>query len=109
MRGGWPVEDELNDPCRLDSLSNLSMNVLVAVICPSSIKEVHMARKSVKKQRKKGVSAQRGAEHVARNRVITFRISADEATLIQNAADRVPLARYSRDAVLAMAAADAKK
>ena len=32
-----------------------------------------------------------------------------EATLIHRAADRVPLARYSRDAVLARAKTDAKK
>ena len=44
----------------------------------------------------------------ARDHVITFRISSYEAGLIQRAADRVPLARYSRDAVLARAAADAK-
>ncbi len=68
-----------------------------------------MARKSTKQaSRKKATPAKARAAQIARDRVITFRISAAEATLIQKAADRVPLARYSRDAVLARAAADAK-
>ena len=68
-----------------------------------------MARKSKKARRKQAAPASPKAEPVARDRVITFRISSDEATLIQKAADRVPLARYSRDAVLARASMDAKK
>ena len=64
-----------------------------------------MARKSVTRRSrrvaKKAVPAK--AERVSRDKVITFRISAEEATFIQKAADRVPLARYSRDAVLAAA------
>ncbi len=69
-----------------------------------------MAQKSSKKSTSKTARrAQVKPQQVARDRVITFRISAEEAGLIRKAADRVPLARYSRDAVLASAAADAKK
>ena len=64
-----------------------------------------MARKSVRKAAKATASAQAQP----RARVITFRISDAEAALIVKAADRVPLARYSRDAVLARAKSDAKK
>ena len=68
-----------------------------------------MARKSVKPSpTKKPAPAAEKAERVPRDSVITFRISADEASLIAKAADRVPLARYSRDAVLAKAATDTK-
>ena len=67
-----------------------------------------MARKSVRKSTK---AAKTAASHqpARRGRVITFRISDAEAALIRKAADRVPLARYSRDAVLARAKSDAKK
>ncbi len=68
-----------------------------------------MARKSPKKATTKKAAPAKTAQEQPRDRVITFRISAQEATLIAKAADRVPLARYSRDAVLARAAADAKK
>ncbi len=68
-----------------------------------------MAQKSSKKSSSRAARrAQVKPQQVARDRVITFRISAEEAGLIQKAADRVPLARYSRDAVLARADADAK-
>ncbi len=67
-----------------------------------------MARKSVRKGTK-AAKAAASAQSEPRARVITFRISEAEATLIQQAADRVPLARYSRDAVLARAKSDAKK
>ena len=68
-----------------------------------------MARKSTKKTtKKKAAPAKAQAKQVARDRVITFRISAEEASRIAKAADRVPLARFSRDAVLAKAAADTK-
>ena len=62
-----------------------------------------MSRATRKKVPKKqaGVAGRTGP--VARDRVITFRISADEAALIARAADRAPLARYSRDAVVARA------
>ncbi len=65
-----------------------------------------MARKSVRK--KKAASAGRNVERAMRDQVITFRLSADEAALIAKAADRAPLARYSRDAVLACAQQAAK-
>ena len=69
-----------------------------------------MARRSVttkaRKVPKKAVPAKE--ERVSRDRVITFRISAQEASLIAKAADRAPLARYSRDAVLARAQADTR-
>ena len=65
-----------------------------------------MARKSVRKSTK-ATKATASAQSEPRARVITFRISDAEVTLIQQAADRVPLARYSRDAVLARAKADA--
>ena len=65
-----------------------------------------MARKPVRKQ--KGGPATPKAR-VSRDKVVTFRISAEEADLIAKAADRVPLARYSRDAVLVRATADLKK
>jgi len=69
--------------------------------------EVKMAAKTTKKtSTKKAAPAE--AERVPREKVITFRISGDEAALIAKAADRVPLARYSRDAVLAKAAGDVK-
>ena len=67
-----------------------------------------MARKSVA-NRRKAAPAKAKAEGVRRDQVITFRISADETALIKRAADRCPLARYSRDAVLTKAAMDAKK
>ena len=67
-----------------------------------------MARKSVRKGTK-AAKALASAQPELRTRVITFRISDTEAGLIQGAADRVPLARYSRDAVLARAKSDAKK
>ena len=69
-----------------------------------------MARKSVTRRSrrvaKKAVPAK--AERVSRDKVITFRISTQEAALIAKSADRVPLARYSRDAVLARAATEVK-
>ena len=68
-----------------------------------------MTRKSVRNSAKKATSPQKPGRRQPRARVITFRISDDEVTLIQQAADRVPLARYSRDAVLARAKSDAKK
>ena len=68
-----------------------------------------MARKSVRKSAKKVTSPQKSGERQPRARVITFRISDAEVALIQKAADRVPLARYSRDAVLARAKAETKK
>ncbi len=67
-----------------------------------------MARKSVRKSTK-AAKAKASAQSEPRTRVITFRINDAEAGLIQRAADRVPLARYSRDAVLARAKSDAKK
>ena len=67
-----------------------------------------MARKSVRKSTK-AAKAPASAQPQPRTRVITFRISDGEVGLIQRAADRVPLARYSRDAVLAQAKSDAKK
>ena len=70
---------------------------------------VRTSRKTTKKAAKKATLAPKQAERVGRERVITFRISAEEAAVIQKAADRVPLARYSRDAVLARAAVDVKK
>ena len=57
------------------------------------------ARKKV--QKKKAQPAQKTT--AARDRVITFRLSAEEASLIAKAAHREPLARYSRRAVLAHA------
>ena len=71
-----------------------------------------MGRKSVtsrgKKAGRKAASAKPKEERVSRARVITFRLSDKEVALIQKAADRIPLARYSRDAVMAKAAADSK-
>jgi len=68
-----------------------------------------MARKSVKSSpTKKAAPAAEAPERVQRDRVITFRLSSQEAELIGKAADRVPLARYSRDAVLARAEAEVK-
>jgi len=69
-----------------------------------------MARKKVQSTSttKKAAPAAEKAERVQRDQVITFRISAEESALIAKAADRVPLARYSRDAVLAKATADTK-
>ena len=64
-----------------------------------------MARKSVRK--KKATQGEKTGRP-KRDRVITFRISAAEASLIVKSADRVPLARYSRDATLARAQQDAK-
>ena len=67
-----------------------------------------MVQKAAKKVTKKAV--EKAAETpVPRDRVITFRISEDEAALIAKSADRIPLARYSRDAVIARAETDAKK
>ncbi len=63
-----------------------------------------MTRKTVSKKR----PIQRKVGRVQRDQVITFRLSAEEADLIAKAADRAPLARYSRDAVLARAQQDAK-
>ena len=69
-----------------------------------------MARKKVQTSTsKRAAAAAEKDARVPRDKVITFRISADEATLIVKAADRIPLARYSRDAVIARAEADAKK
>ncbi len=61
-----------------------------------------MSRTARKKVQKKAKPAPKAAKP-ARDRVITFRLSADEAALIAKAADRAPLARFSRDAVLARA------
>ncbi len=83
-----------------------AMNVLRAGTIPPAIKEVTMTRKSVSKK-KKTTAAKAGA--ASRKRVITFRLSADEATLIAKAADREPVARYSRRAVLAAAEAAPKR
>lgn len=66
-----------------------------------------MPRKSVTKA-KKAVRAEPTKSRIPRDRVITFPISPDEAALIAKAADRVPLARYSRDAVLVKATAEVK-
>ena len=63
-------------------------------------------RKKVQKTRRAGVGR---SKQVARDRVVTFRLSGEEADLIAKAADRIPLARYSRDAVLARAQADTRK
>ena len=65
-----------------------------------------MARKSVIKK-KATVAAKVGA--ASRKQVITFRLSSEEVALIATAADREPLARYSRRAVLAAAEAAAKR
>ncbi len=65
-----------------------------------------MPRKSVRKQGKKAVPAK--AERSSRGRPVTYRISEAELQLIQKAADREPLARFSRRAALD-AAAKAKK
>ena len=67
------------------------------------------ARKTPKSAPKKVAPIKARADQASRDRVITFRLSGDEAALIAKAADRIPLARYSRDAVLAKAAVDAKK
>jgi len=69
-----------------------------------------MARKKVQSSSttKKAAPAAEKPERAQRDQVITFRISAEESALIAKAADRVPLARYSRDAVLAKATADTK-
>ena len=67
-----------------------------------------MTRKPVRKTTE-ATRATTSARPEPREKVITFRITDAEAALIQTAADRVPLARYSRDAVLARATADAKK
>ncbi len=64
-------------------------------------------RKKAQPARKTAKSAPKAAR-AARDRVITFRLSADEASLIARAADREPLARYSRRAVLAAAEAASK-
>jgi hypothetical protein len=94
---------------RLTSLWIRASNGLRAGVLPATVQEVNMARKSVKSSTsKKAAPAADAPERVARDRVITFRISAAEASLIAKAADRVPLARYSRDAVLARAGAEAK-
>ncbi len=63
-----------------------------------------MARKSVSKKKKTAAKARAAT----RKQVITFRLSSDEAALIAKAADREPLARYSRRAVLAAAKAASK-
>ena len=65
-----------------------------------------MARKSFSKK-KATVAAK--ADAASRKQVITFRLSSDEAALIAKAADREPLARYSRRAVLAAAEATSKR
>ena len=82
------------------------MNVLRAGTIPPAIKEVTMTRKSVSKKK-----ARTEAKPVAtsREQVITFRLSSDEVALIAKAADREPLARYSRRAVLAAAKAASKR
>ena len=82
-----------------------AMNVLRAGTIPPAIKEVTMTRKSVSKK------ARTEAKPVAtsREQVITFRLSSDEVALIAKAADREPLARYSRRAVLAAAKAASKR
>jgi len=67
-----------------------------------------MATKSVTKRGKKTAAPQKSAEREPRANVITFRISDAEVTLIRKAADRVPLARFSRDAALERARADVK-
>jgi hypothetical protein len=85
------------------------MNARPAGPIPPAIQEVHMSRKKVQStSTKKAAPAAEKPERVQRDRVITFRISEEEASLIAKAADRVPLARYSRDAVLAKAAAETK-
>ncbi len=82
------------------------MNVWSAGKSSPVIKEVHMARKSVGKKKAKTVAP---GTAVSRKQVITFRLSSDEAALIAKAADREPLARYSRRAVLAAAEAASKR
>ena len=67
-----------------------------------------MVQKTAKKVTKQAVPAAEKPERVQRDQVITFRLSKDEAALIAKAADRIPLARYSRDAVLAKATAETK-
>ena len=67
-----------------------------------------MSTTARKRVQKKKVSQAAGAKQAARDRVVTFRVSADEAALIAKAADRAPLARYSREAVLARAQQAAK-
>ena len=64
-----------------------------------------MARKTVTK--KAAVAAKVGPG--SRKQVITFRLSSEEAALIAKAADREPLARYSRRAVLAVAETASKR
>ncbi len=74
-----------------------------------------MSRTARKKVQKKKAQARKTAKSApkaarpARDRVITFRLSADEAGLIARAADREPLASYSRRAVLTCAEAHAKQ
>ena len=62
-------------------------------------------------QRRKAAPVAEKADRVTRHRVITFRLSQEEADLIATAADREPVARFSRRAVLARAqqAVKAKK
>ena len=71
-------------------------------------KSVTSRKKATKKAAGKAAQAPKKPRRVSRDRVMTFRISEEEAALIAKAADRIPLARFSRDAVLAKAAADAK-
>ena len=66
-----------------------------------------MSRSSSRKVQKKA-NPVANSSPPARDKVITFRISAQEAAVIQRAADREPVARYSRRAVLACAEAEAK-
>lgn len=68
-----------------------------------------MAKTARKPPRRPAKSAPQAAESAPRHAVITFRISAEEAALIKKAADRIPLARYSRDAILSRAQADTRK
>ena len=65
-----------------------------------------MSRSTRKKVQKRAGAGK--VSRPARDQVITFRISVEEAALIAKAADRAPLARFSRDAVLARAQQDAK-
>ena len=85
----------------LDFAEHLSNECPAAGMNPPTIAEVQMARKSVRK--KKAAPATKKTARVARRQVVTFRLSDQEAALIAKAADREPLARYSRRAVLAAA------
>jgi hypothetical protein len=85
------------------------MNLSLAGTIPPAITEVTMSRKKVQStSTKKAATAAERPQRIARGEVVTFRISAEEKALIEKAADRIPLARYSRDAVLAKATAEGK-